>query len=147
MAFDLFPSCLGRLLVNVHIGPQWAAFEGAKQIVAQGLAAELIPVVLNGGVAFEDLPRTFLRSFYMKWLTIVIQERPALARFSTLTHEQRVSEFKQLDQRVLLENRASLVSQLRDRTQHQLQQPHINYNNLTSTTTTSHQRMFTPPET
>jgi very-short-patch-repair endonuclease len=119
-------SRIENLLMNVHVGPQWAAFEGAKQVVAQGLAAELIPAVLKGDLPFEDLPRTFLRSFYMKWLTTVIQERPALARFSTLTHEQRVSEFKQLDQRVLLENRASLVSQLRDRTQHQLQQPHIN---------------------
>lgn len=115
-----------NLLANVHLGPQWAAFEGAKQVVAHGLAAELIPAVLKGDLSFADLPRTFLRSFYMKWLATVIQERPALARFSTLTHEQRVSEFKQLDQRVLLENRASLVSQLRDRTQHQLQQPHVN---------------------
>lgn len=115
-----------NLLANVHLGPQWAAFEGAKQVVAQGLSAELVPAVLKGDLSFEDLPRTFLRSFYMKWLATVIQERPALARFSTLTHEQRVSEFKQLDQRVLLENRAALVSQLRDRTQHQLQQPHIN---------------------
>ncbi len=114
------------LLINVHLGPQWAAFEGAKQVVVQGLAAELVPAVLKGDLSFADLPRTFLRSFYMKWLATVIQERPALARFSTLTHEQRVSEFKQLDQRVLLENRAALVSQLRDRTQHQLQQPHIN---------------------
>jgi very-short-patch-repair endonuclease len=115
-----------RLLANVQLGPQWAAFEGARQVVAQGLAAELIPAVLKGDLSFEDLPRTFLRSFYMKWLATVVQERSALARFSTLTHEQRVSEFKQLDQRVLFENRAALVSQLRDRTQHQLQQPHIN---------------------
>jgi len=114
------------LLGNVHLGPQWAAFEGAKQVVAEGLASEMIPAVLKGDLLFEDLPRMFIRSFYMKWLATVVQERPALARFSTLTHEQRVSEFKQLDQRVLLENRAALVSQLRDRTQHHLQQPHIN---------------------
>lgn len=113
------------LLSNVHLGPQWAAFEGAKQVVGQGLGAELVPDVLKGDLSFKDLSRTFLRSFYMKWLATVIQERPALARFSTLTHEQRVSEFKQLDQRVLLENRAALVSQLRDRTQHHLQQPQI----------------------
>jgi very-short-patch-repair endonuclease len=113
-------------LANVQLGPQWAAFEGAKQVVAQGLATELIPAVLKGDLSFEDLPRTFLRSFYMKWLATVVQERPALERFNTLTHEQRVSEFRQLDQRVLLENRAALVSQLRDRTQHHLQQPHTN---------------------
>ncbi|MFS8085616.1 MAG: DEAD/DEAH box helicase, partial [Acidobacteriota bacterium] len=114
-----------ELLANVQKGPQWAAFEGAKQVVDQGLAGEMLPVALKGDLSFEDFPSAFLRGFYMKWLAVVIQERPALARFSTLTHEQRVAEFKELDQRVLLENRGALVSQLRDRIQHQLQQPHI----------------------
>ena len=45
-----------------------------------------------------------------------------LQGFNTLTHEQRVQEFKQLDQRVLLENRAALVSMLRGRVQHKLLQ-------------------------
>jgi len=61
----------------------------------------------------------------MKWLSLVVQERPALAKFNTLTHEQRVREFKQLDERVLLENQAALVSTLRDRVQHRLQQKEI----------------------
>ena len=115
-----------ELLKNVHLGPQWAAFEGAKQVVEKGLAGAMLSAVLKGDLPFGDFQTAFLRAFYMKWLSAVIQERPSLARFNTLTHEQRISEFKQLDQRVLLENRAALVSQLRDRTQHQLQQPHIN---------------------
>ena len=114
-----------ELLKNVHLA-EWAAFEGAKQVVEKGLAGEMLPAVLKGDLPFGGFQFAFLRAFYMKWLSAVIQERPSLARFNTLTHEQRISEFKQLDQRVLLENRAALVSQLHDRTQHQLQQPHIN---------------------
>ena len=107
---------------NIVQGPQWAAFENAKLSVQDGLAKDLLPVALSSEVAFKDLSAAFLRAFYTKWLSYVVQERSPLARFNTLTHEQRVDEFKQLDQRVLLENRAALVSMLRDRVQHKLQQ-------------------------
>ena len=110
---------------NIKRGPQWAAFEAARRAVEQGLAHEMLPPAMTGEVSFKDLAPSFLRAFYMKWLSIVVQEREPLAKFHTLTHEQRVAEFKQLDERVLLENRAALVSQLRDRVQHRLQQPDI----------------------
>ena len=114
-----------ELLTNVQLGPQWAGFESSKQVVEQGLAGELMPATLKGELSFADLSNAFRRAFYMKWLATVVQDRPSLARFNTLTHEQRVAEFKELDQRVLLENRAALISQLRDRVQHQLQQSDI----------------------
>lgn len=110
---------------NTVQGPQWAAFETAKVLVQEGLAGELLPAALSGEVAFEDVSAAFLRAFYAKWLSHVVQERQPLAKFNTLTHEQRVKEFQQLDKRVLFENRAALVSTLRDRVQHQLQQQNI----------------------
>ncbi len=110
---------------NIKRGPQWAAFEAARRAVEQGLAHEMLPSAMTGEVSFKDLAPSFLRAFYMKWLSVVVQEREPLAKFHTLTHEQRVAEFRQLDERVLLENRAALVSQLRDRVQHRLQQPDI----------------------
>jgi very-short-patch-repair endonuclease len=113
------------IAVHVKRGPQWAAFEAARRTVDLGLAREMLPAAMTGEVSFRDLAPAFLRAFYMKWLSIVVQERGPLAKFHTLAHEQRVAEFKQLDERVLLENRAALVSQLRDRVQHRLQQPDI----------------------
>lgn len=113
------------IATNVKRGPQWAAFEAARRTVELGLAHEVLPLAMTGEVSFKDLAPAFLRAFYMKWLSIVVQEREPLAKFYTLTHEQRVAEFKQLDELVLLENRALLVSQLRDRVQHRLQQPDI----------------------
>jgi very-short-patch-repair endonuclease len=110
---------------NVVQGPQWAAFETAKVTVQDGLAGEILPVALSGEVSFRDLSAAFLRAFYAKWLSHVVQQRQPLAKFNTLTHEQRVQEFQQLDQRVLLENRAALVSMLRDRVQHTLLQENI----------------------
>jgi very-short-patch-repair endonuclease len=113
------------ILESARRGPQWAAFEAARQTASRGLAGELIPEAIAGKVQFRDLAPAFLRAFYMKWLSLVVQERAPLAKFHTLTHEERVAEFRRLDERVLLENRAALVSQLRDRVQHRLQQADI----------------------
>jgi very-short-patch-repair endonuclease len=110
---------------NISQGPQWAAFETARLTIQEGLAGELLPAVFSGAVTFSDISAAFLRAFYVKWLSHVVQERQPLAKFNTLTHEQRVREFKELDERVLLENRAALVGQLRHRVQHKLQQQNI----------------------
>src|SRR5581483_2933515 len=53
----------------------------------------------------------------------VIGERPALRGFRTLAHEQRLQVFRALDERVLKENRASVVARLREATQQRLQEP------------------------
>ena len=104
-------------------GPQWAAFEDARQSVAGGLAADLLPMVLEGRLHSAELPAAFIRAFWMKWLSTAVEARPPLTKFNSLTHEERVAEFRMLDSRVLLENRAALIGQLRDRVQHKLQQP------------------------
>ncbi len=108
---------------NLRLGPRWASFEFARQVVATGLASEMLSSAMMGEVAFADLAPAFLRAFYQKWLLNVVQAREPLRAFHTLTHEQRVAEFKALDERVLLENRAALVSKLRDTVQHRLQAP------------------------
>ena len=113
------------LVDHVHLAPRWAAFEAGRQAAAKSLAGELIPLAITGEVAFRDLSPAFLRAFYFKWLSLVIQARPALERFHTLAHEERVREFRDLDERVLLENRAALVGTLRDRLQHALRQPGV----------------------
>jgi very-short-patch-repair endonuclease len=122
-ALDGIAARAGALAAAVAHGPRWAAFEAARRSVAGGIAQELLPAAMRGEMPFPTLAPAFQRAFYMKWLSAVIQEREALEKFHTLTHEERVAEFRRLDQRVLLENRAALVGQLRDRVQHRLQQP------------------------
>lgn len=101
-------------------GPRWAAFEVARRAVAKGMAADMLPAAMGGSIPCPELAPAFARAFWLSWLTDVVRERPALESFHTMNHEQRVTEFRQLDQRVLLENRAALVSGLRDRVQHAL---------------------------
>lgn len=107
---------------NITLAPRWAAFETARRVAAESLAGELIPAALKGELAFRDLASAFRRAFWQKWITAIVRDRPALESFQTLTHEQRVAEFRDLDKRVLRENRGSLIGRLRDRAQLALQQ-------------------------
>jgi very-short-patch-repair endonuclease len=110
---------------GLHLAPRWAAFEMMRSKVAGGLAAELLEPAMKGEVSFAVLPSALRRAFFQKWLADVVQRREPLRVFNTLTHEQRVAEFRRLDERVLEENRASLVKTLRDRVQTQLQSPEV----------------------
>jgi len=123
-----FASILERsraLVEHVRAAPKWAAFEAARQVAAASPAGELLPLGMNGELTFPDLAPAFLRAFYSKWLSLVVESRPPLQRFNTLPHEQRVQEFCQLDERVLHENRGVLVGALRDRLQETLRRPEI----------------------
>jgi very-short-patch-repair endonuclease len=108
---------------NLTLGPQWAAFEAARQSAGRGLACDLLPKGMSGEIPFGELAPSFQRAFYLHWLSKVVHSRPALERFNTLTHEERVAEFSRLDEQVLKENRAALIGQLRDQTQHRLREP------------------------
>ena len=111
------------LAASAGAGPRWAAFEGARQTVAAGIAGEVLAEAARGTVSFSALPEAFVRAFYMKWLADVVQTRPPLARFDALTHEHRVAEFRRLDAQVLVENQRALVARLRERAQERLQEP------------------------
>lgn len=111
------------LLQNLRLAPRWAAFEQSRAKVASGLAAEMLDAAMRGEVAFADLAAAFRRAFLQRWLGVVFEHRESLRRFNTLTHEQRVAEFRALDERVLVENRAELVRNLRDRVQAGLRAP------------------------
>ena len=114
-----------ELIDNSSLAARWAAFEAVRQRVEQNIAAELLPLVMTEQLAFADSAAAFKRAFYQKWLGRVVQERTELREFHTLTHEQRVREFQELDERVLTENRAALVGRLRERLQNSLREPKV----------------------
>ena len=105
---------------GLGLAPRWAAFELVRRKVAEGIAAEALAAANAGEVAWADLPRAFRRAFHQKWVSAAVQEREPLRAFSTLTHEQRVAEFRRLDEQVLAQNRDRLVAQLRDAVQRRL---------------------------
>jgi very-short-patch-repair endonuclease len=119
-AFEDVRARAAALESAVHRGPEWAAFEACRKPVASGVAAELLSAAVRGELEFAVLAVVFRRAFLMKWLGAAVRARPPLERFHSLTHEQRVKEFQELDTRVLRENQAALVQQLRDLTQQRL---------------------------
>lgn len=103
----------------------WTAYARAAAAVLDGPAAEMLALGVERRVEFPALAAAFERGVYQKWLDRVVERRPALERFHGLTHEQRVAEFRELDRRVLQENRDALVGELRDRTQQRLRETDV----------------------
>ena len=104
----------------------WAAFEQARQRASQTAAADLVARAMRpdgGGVAIVDLPRAFRRAVLERLLERTTAERVPLRDFSTITHEQRVAEFRRLDEEMLRENQATVVARLRGAAQRRLQTP------------------------
>lgn len=114
---------LNALLVALGSGPTWAAYEHARREAASGVASDFVAAAQTGELPFAELARSFQRAFFAKWLAACLRERPILERFRTLTHEERIAEFRNLDETVLRDNRARVVGQLRDTVQHRLKQP------------------------
>ncbi|HEU4453014.1 MAG TPA: DUF3320 domain-containing protein [Longimicrobium sp.] len=121
-ALDEIGARAAELESGLSLAPRWAAFEPVRRRVADGLAGELLAPAMKGEIPFADLPRAFRRAFHQKWVTAAVQERPALREFATMTHEQRVEEFRRLDAQVLRENRDALVARLRDVVQKRLRE-------------------------
>jgi len=118
-----FTAIDGRLTVlgeGLSLAPRWATFEAARARVVQGLAADLLAPAVTGQMPFASLSDAFLRAFYQKWLDTVVQLRPALRAFHTLSHEQRVVEFRALDRAVLQTNRTKVIAGRREALQRQL---------------------------
>jgi very-short-patch-repair endonuclease len=111
------------LEAGIPLAPRWAAFELVRAKVAAGIGGEVLAPAVAGEVAFADLPSAFRRAFHQKWVNAAVQEREPLRQFATLPHEQRVAEFRTLDQAVLRENRDALVGRLRDSVQARLREP------------------------
>ena len=105
------------LVSESHRAARWGAFVAAMQEARETIAAPLVDLAEAGRVSHADLPRALRRAFWFAWLARCVEARPALARFHALTHEQRVQEFRDLDRRVLADNRARLVASLRARVQ------------------------------
>ena len=115
-----------------------------RQKLERSFAKEILDWVIGEQIPFSDLPKAFRRAFYQKWLSQVVQERPELREFHTLTHEQRVKEFRELDEKVLKQNRSNLVGRMRNSLQNNLQQPVIREQMLTLRSQLNRQRGLMP---
>jgi len=110
------------ILDNLSLASGWAAFESVRHKIERSFAKEILDWVIGEQISFSELPQVFRRAFYQKWLSQVVEERSELRDFQTLTHEQRVKEFRELDEKILKQNRTNLVGRMRNALQTNLQQ-------------------------
>ncbi|WP_439644144.1 AAA domain-containing protein [Gemmatimonas sp.] len=121
---------VAEMRAGIAGAPAWASFEQARQKAHDSQAGELVSTALaNTGAAtdlpFQALSRVFRRAVLEKWLDEVMTARPPLREFSTLSHEQRLKEFRQLDEWVLKENQSTVVAKLRAAAQERLQRQDV----------------------
>lgn len=118
-------SRITEMIENLELAPRWASFEIARQKIETGFATEVLDWVWSETIPFIDLSKSFRRAFYQKWLTMVVEERIELREFNSINHEQRVKEFKELDEHILRQNRSNLVGKMRNALQLGLQNDQI----------------------
>ncbi|MGB7070543.1 MAG: DUF3320 domain-containing protein [Pyrinomonadaceae bacterium] len=120
-------SRISEMIENLNLAPRWASFEIARQKIETGFANEVLDWILGETISFIELPKSFRRAFYQKWLTMVVKERIELREFNSIYHEQRVKEFKELDEQILRQNRSNLVVNMRNALQLGLQDDQIKH--------------------
>jgi hypothetical protein len=77
----------------------WALWRRLRaRLIEQELDA-LVSEVERGGLRGEQLVRSFDRSFYEAWLDWARGQEPVLRDFLSLSHDQRIAEFRDLDER------------------------------------------------
>lgn len=116
---------LDAMVAHVDGLPAWAAYERARVEVAETRAQPMLDRIQDGGLAASHFSAALRKRFFLQWVEEAMAERPTLRSFHGMAHEQRIAEFKALDERVLSENRTVLASLLRDRTQTRLTDPEL----------------------
>jgi very-short-patch-repair endonuclease len=118
--FGVIEERAGGIAASTDTGPAWAAFEAARSAAIETPGRMPLAAAVSGDLGFADLVGAFRKALLERWLRNVVTERPALARFNALQHEQRVAEFQRLDRLVLTENRERLIGARRELLQSRL---------------------------
>lgn len=79
----------------------WAQYQRSLCHCLDGIGGAALRRCYEMRIAPKQFAPAFKRLFYRNWLDLVSASRPRLANFSAMTHEQRIAEFKQLDQQAL----------------------------------------------
>jgi very-short-patch-repair endonuclease len=96
----------------------WLYYQDSLQRCREGLAGPFLERFMAEHLQANALEPAFRRLFYRHWLDRAAAARPRFAHFQSLRHEQKIAEFKQLDQHALtLARQRTLhrLSQKRDR--------------------------------
>jgi len=114
---------ISNLEDNIDKGVQWAAFKNSCTKASNSIGEQFIKLVYNDQVSLIDIPSIFLRSVYQAWLDKAITDKDVLKEFNSLSHDEKVNFFRQIDEKVTIENRTNLITRMRYSAQERLGSP------------------------
>lgn len=129
---------------NIDKGTEWASFVGSLQKANGTIAEQFAKLAYKNSIPIKETPKIFLRSVYQAWLDSMIIENQILRDFHTLSHDEKVVFFKQLDENIKIENRVNLISQMRLSAQEKLGNPMAQEGMAHLRREFARQRKFTP---
>src|SRR5262249_53339253 len=71
---------------------EWVTYNQSKKVCQSSPANTVMAKFFEQGHKIEQLEPAFRRAFLSQWLDLVKSERPALATFHLLQHEQNIDE-------------------------------------------------------
>ena len=77
----------------------WCRWRGARKRALELGLKGLVDAIESGKVGIQDVPVYFEVSYQAWWLKKVIDQEPALREFSSGTHQQKITEFRELDRK------------------------------------------------
>lgn len=129
---------------SIDKASEWAAFTGAKQKGDGTIANYVVDQAYKELVPVDQLTKVFKRSVFQAWLDWVISGNEILKEFHSLSHNDKIKLFQELDEKVKLESRVSLISQLRSSAQAKLTTPEAQFGIQHLRREFARQRKFTP---
>jgi very-short-patch-repair endonuclease len=75
----------------------WCAWRHARASAGEAGLGALVDAVESGGIAADQLPQAFETGYARWWLALAVDEDDVLKRFVPAEHEQRIAEFRALD--------------------------------------------------
>ncbi len=114
---------LYSLLNNIQRLHQFTVYNDKLATCLASFAGPMIKRFFEEQYDTAQLVQTFKRFFYERWLDLVFIERPRLAAFNTLVHEQKIDDFRGLDLKSIKLSRQRLLHKLYTGRETQLANP------------------------
>ncbi len=93
---------------------EWSKFLAYAEVCAGTAAAPVLPLIMTDKIDYDALIPAFLTGYADALLKEAYQQRPILAHFSQMPHEQKIAAFKEFDRQQVASNAKRLV-QILDR--------------------------------
>ncbi|HRH46639.1 MAG TPA: AAA domain-containing protein, partial [Pyrinomonadaceae bacterium] len=135
---------ISGIFENIDLAHRWTPFESARQRLEKSFGREVLDWIATQNIAFADLSKAFRRAFFQTWLTQVLHERHELREMHVPLHEQRIKEFQEMCEKILLQNRLNLLGKIRENIQSSLQDSNVKEQILQLRSELTHKNIYNP---